>query len=122
MFALGLFLHHVYAQHPLCAQVFVPSLCSSLGSAMDPLKVFLGQLHPWLIKPQFLEWLEGHVDEAPVAVHMKPNKGNGLQCAFVVFSTNIGAQRLVDLDGLNDPQITPDVLRAQQGYHGSIQC
>ena len=89
---------------------------------MDPLKNFLGHLHPSLTKPDLLQWLGSEVHEAPAHVYMVPGRPGRLRCACIVFSTQQGAASLVSLTGLADPAVTPDALTAQRGHHGGLQC
>ena len=87
----------------------------------DPLKIFFGQLNPELLKWQFLEWMEEQGHPKPVDVFMKPPKAAGqLQCAFAVYSDEGEAMAATGAHGSTDAQVTPSMLQAQLGQHGSL--
>ncbi len=89
---------------------------------MDPLKVFLGQLHPTLIQWQLAEWLEKHVAAKPVEIIMRPPKHAGLlQCAIVTWPDEISAIECIhQIHGCVDPHVTPSQLQAHWEHHGSL--
>ena len=100
----------------LCACGSVCQCCSSVATmGQDPLKVFIGQLHADLIKPDVLRWL-GNRGIQWRDVHMHPNR-NGVgdkatQCCFVTFYSVVDATVCTTLNGEADPAITPKQIKA----------
>ena len=87
---------------------------------MDPLKVFIGGLHPGLNKPQVQEWLDDwricYVD-----VYMRP-PNDWTRCCFVSFDDIAAAQKCTQLNGCDDPDMTPSTIKAPiiVTQHGSL--
>ena len=87
---------------------------------MDPLKVFIEHLHPGLNKPQVQEWLDDwricYVD-----VYMRP-PNDWTRCCFVSFDDIAAAQKCTQLNGCDDPDMTPSTIKAPiiVTQHGSL--
>ena len=89
-------------------------------AAMDPLKVFLGQLRNDINKPHVKEWLDRHGIRGVRNIYMvKPETGP--QCCFVKFGNIEDAQNLTFLHGDEDTAVTETRIQASiiVTQHGS---
>lgn len=87
---------------------------------MDPLKVFIGQLHADLDKPHVQRWLD-HWSIRYVEIYMRPPH-NVTRCCFIQFNDVDAAQECTELDGCDDPEVTPTTITASiiVTQHGSL--
>ncbi len=87
---------------------------------MDPLKVFFGQLHPHLIKWQFIEWLQSR-HSGPLDVFLRPSAGGAKpQCAFAVYANVEDAQQATMLNGVVSADVSPSFVKAHMYLHGGL--
>ena len=78
----------------------------------DPLKVFLGNLHRDIIKPQLQKLCSFHELE-PVEITVPAPKANSAAIAFLVFDCPIKAAGAVKhLHGLEDGPTSPGAIQA----------
>ena len=82
---------------------------------MDPNKVFIGQLHAHLQKPDVMQWLWDH-GVLFYEVYMYPNKHPvgpaPVQCCFATFGSVDAATACTSLNGVVDPYLTPTAIKA----------
>ena len=81
----------------------------------DPLKIFLGSLRADISKPKLAALLERHwLTCSDIILPQCP--AHKLAVAFVIFDSASDAQdAIASLNGLADPEVTPNAIKAQRG-------
>ena len=83
-----------------------------MGMTEDPLKVFLGQLHPGTVKPHIEELLANYGHTA-VDIFLPKVPPGQAQIAFLCFATHKQALDCIRCyQGVTDPYWTPSSLHA----------
>ena len=113
--------HFLPFVHAALVSVLLKLLCGCAEYvAMDPLKVFIGQLHADLDKPHVQRWLDKWSIRY-VEIYMRP-PNNWTRCCFISFNEYAAAQACTELDGCDDPDVTPTTITASiiVTQHGSL--
>ena len=83
----------------------------------DPLKVFLGQLHPGIVKPTIL----GALQAANLA-YVDVIVPRAQSCCFVICGGIDEGQRVLDtMHGRVDPMLSPTVVQAARTNIGGLE-
>ena len=77
---------------PQCISNVSQALCFALLSCLclsyrmaDPLKLFIGRLHPWVTRDQLLWWMSTLTQIQPVDIWVLPATSGGQRAAFATY-------------------------------------